>query len=517
MFDALSQRLGSVFDKLKRRGSLSASDVDEAMREVRIALLEADVALSVVKDFIKAVKERAVGAEVIKSVTPGQMVVKIVHDVLVEMLGGEPGKDYDEAAAREILLNIDRTPPVPILMVGLQGSGKTTTSGKIGLRLKTREKKRVLLASLDVYRPAAQKQLAILGEQTGVDTLPIIEGQMPVAIAKRAMDEARKGGYDVVILDTAGRLHIDQELMDEVAQVRDAVKPAETLLVTDAMIGQDAVTLAREFNDKIGITGIVLTRVDGDARGGAALSMRAVTGKPIKLLGMGEKLDALEGFHPDRIAGRILGMGDVVSLVEKAAANIDQVEAEQMAAKMMAGSFDLEDMLSQLRQIKKMGDIKGLLGMLPGIGKMKKQIDDAKLDDKVMARQEAIILSMTVQERRRPELIKASRKRRIAAGSGMDVADVNKLLKQYQQMAEMMKKMKKMGGKKGMMGALGGLFGANKMPDMPTDPDELRKLMGGAGGMPGLPPGMGGMGAGTPGGLPPDLLRAMGRKGSKKR
>ncbi len=519
MFDALSQRLGSVFDKLKRRGSLSASDVDEAMREVRIALLEADVALPVVKDFIKAVKERAVGAEVIKSVTPGQMVVKIVHDVLVEMLGGEPGKDYDEAAARETLLNIDSSiPPVPILMVGLQGSGKTTTSGKIGLRLKTREKKRVLLASLDVYRPAAQKQLAILGEQTGVDTLSIVEGQMPVAIAKRAMEEGRKGGYDVVILDTAGRLHIDQELMDEVAQVRDAVKPAETLLVTDAMIGQDAVTLAREFNEKIGITGIVLTRVDGDARGGAALSMRAVTGKPIKLLGMGEKLDALEGFHADRIAGRILGMGDVVSLVEKAAANIDQAEAEQMAAKMMAGSFDLEDMLSQLRQIKKMGDIKGLLGMMPGIGKMKKQLDAANIDDKVMARQEAIILSMTLQERRRPELIKASRKRRIAAGCGMDVASVNKLLKQHQQMAEMMKKMKKMGGKKGMMGALGGLFGANKMPDMPTDPEELKKLMGGGpGGMPGLPPGMGGLGGGTPGGLPPDLLRAMGRKGGKKR
>lgn len=522
MFDGLSQRLGSVFDKLKRRGSLSAADVDEAMREVRVALLEADVALSVVKDFIKTVKERAVGAEVIKSVTPGQMVVKIVHDVLVEMLGGQPGKEYDEAAAREAMLNIDRTPPVPILMVGLQGSGKTTTSGKIGLRLTSREKKRVLLASLDVYRPAAQKQLAVLGEQTGVDTLPIVEKQMPVAIAKRAMEEARKGGYDVVILDTAGRLHIDQELMDEVAQVRDVVKPAETLLVTDAMIGQDAVTLAREFNEKIGITGIVLTRVDGDARGGAALSMRAVTGKPIKLLGMGEKLDALEGFHADRIASRILGMGDVVSLVEKAAATFEQAEAEAMAAKMMAGTFDLEDMLGQLRQIKKMGDIKGLLGMLPGISKMKKQIDDAKLDDKVLARQEAIILSMTPQERRRPDLIKASRKRRIAAGSGMDVADVNKLLKQHQQMADVMKKMKKMGGKKGMLGALGGLFGGGGggMPaDMPTDPEALKKMLGGAGGgmPPGLPPGLGGGLGGTPGGLPPDLLRAMGRKGGKKR
>lgn len=523
MFEGLSTRLGSVFDKLKRRGALGESDVDEALREVRIALLEADVSLPVVKDFIKAVKERAVGAEVIKSVTPGQMVVKIVHDVLVEMLGGTLGTDKDaQAANAETALAIDRTPPVPILMVGLQGSGKTTTSGKIALRLKSREKMRVLLASLDVYRPAAQKQLAILGEQTGVDSLPIVEGQMPVAIAKRAMEEARKGGYDVVILDTAGRLHIDQELMDEVAQVRDVVRPAETLLVTDAMIGQDAVTLAREFNEKIGITGIVLTRVDGDARGGAALSMRAVTGKPIKLLGMGEKLDALEGFHADRIAGRILGMGDVVSLVEKAAATIDQAEAEKLAAKMMEGRFDLEDMLGQLRQVQKMGDIKGLLGMLPGVAKMKQQIDNAKLDNKVIARQEAIILSMTPDERRRPELIKASRKRRIAAGAGMDVADVNKLLKQHQQMADVMKKMKKMGGKKGMLGALGGLFGAGKMPDMPSDPAALQKMLGGAGGGGGLPPGFppmpgGGGGAGLPGGLPPDLLRALGRPGGKKK
>ncbi|WP_019645789.1 signal recognition particle protein [Novispirillum itersonii] len=509
MFDGLSQRLGSVLDKLRGRGALTESDVNDAMREVRVALLEADVALPVVKDFINRVKERAVGQDVIRSITPGQMVVKIVNDALTEMLGG--GDTESE-------LNINRTPPVPVLMVGLQGSGKTTTSGKIALRLKNRDKKKVLLASLDVYRPAAQKQLAILGEQIGVESLPIVDGQMPVAIATRAMDVARKGGYDVVILDTAGRLHIDQELMDEVAAVRDVVTPAETLLVTDAMIGQDAVTLAREFNEKIGISGIVLTRIDGDARGGAALSMRAVTGKPIKLLGVGEKLDALEGFHPDRIASRILGMGDVVSLVEKAAATIEAEDAAKMAAKLMEGSFDLEDMLSQFRQIKKMGDIKGLLGMMPGISKMKKQIDEANIDNKVIARQEAIILSMTPQERRKPDLLKASRKRRIAAGAGVDVSDVNRLLKQHQQMADMMKQMKKMGGKKGLMGALGGLFGkGGGMPDpaeLGGPMPDLSQLSKG-----GLPPGFPGKlpGLGGAGGLSPDVLAAISRRGGKKR
>lgn len=509
MFDGLSQRLGSVLDKLRGRGALTESDVNDAMREVRVALLEADVALPVVKDFINRVKERAVGQDVIRSITPGQMVVKIVNDALTEMLGG--GDTESE-------LNINRTPPVPVLMVGLQGSGKTTTSGKIALRLKNRDKKKVLLASLDVYRPAAQKQLAILGEQIGVESLPIVDGQMPVAIATRAMDVARKGGYDVVILDTAGRLHIDQELMDEVAAVRDVVTPAETLLVTDAMIGQDAVTLAREFNEKIGISGIVLTRIDGDARGGAALSMRAVTGKPIKLLGVGEKLDALEGFHPDRIASRILGMGDVVSLVEKAAATIEAEDAAKMAAKLMEGTFDLEDMLSQFRQIKKMGDIKGLLGMMPGISKMKKQIDEANIDNKVIARQEAIILSMTPQERRKPDLLKASRKRRIAAGAGVDVSDVNRLLKQHQQMADMMKQMKKMGGKKGLMGALGGLFGkGGGMPDpaeLGGPMPDLSQLSKG-----GLPPGFPGKlpGLGGAGGLSPDVLAAISRRGGKKR
>jgi signal recognition particle subunit SRP54 len=516
MFDGLSTRLGAVFDKLTRRGTLSEADVGEAMREVRVALLEADVALPVVKDFIAKVKERAVGQGVIKSVTPGQMVVKIVHDALVEMLGG--GEDPEKAEA-ESRLDFNHVPPVPLLMVGLQGSGKTTTSGKIALRLKTRERKKVLLASLDVYRPAAQKQLAVLGEQTGVDSLPIVDGQKPVAIARRAMDEGRKGGYDVVILDTAGRLHIDAELMDEVAQVRDAVKPAETLLVTDAMIGQDAVTLAREFNEKIGITGIVLTRVDGDARGGAALSMRAVTGKPIKMLGVGEKLDALEGFHPERIAGRILGMGDVVSLVERAAETIETAEAEKLAARMMEGKFDLEDMLAQFRQLKKMGDVKGLLGMMPGIGKMKKQIEAANIDDKLIGRQEAIILSMTLKERRNPDLIKASRKKRIAAGSGVHVAEVNKVLKQHQQMAGVMKQMKKMGGKKGLKGAFGGLFGGADPADLQAamqggEMPDLSRLQGGGGLPPGLGGGLGG-GPGTPGGLSPDLLKAMGRKGGK--
>ncbi len=446
MFESLSSRLGEVFERLKRRGALSETDVAEALREVRVALLEADVALPVVKDFIATVKERAVGQEVVRSVTPGQMVVKIVHDCLTETLG----------AAEEI--NLLATPPVPILMVGLQGSGKTTTSAKIALRLKTLDKKKVLLASLDIYRPAAQQQLEILARQADVGSLPVLMGEKPVAIARRAMETGRREGYDVVILDTAGRLHIDDVLMAEVAEVRDAVKPAETLLVVDAMTGQDAVNLAREFNQKIGVSGLVLTRVDGDARGGAALSMRAVTGRPIKFLGAGEKLDALEVFHPDRVAGRILGMGDVVSLVEKAIGSFEEDEAEKLAAKMAKGKFDLDDMASQFRQVKKMGDLKGIIGMLPGIGKIKKQIDDAKIDNKMIDRQEAIILSMTKGERKNPDLIKASRKRRIAAGAGVSVQDVNKLLKQFQQMADMMKKVSKMGQKGLMRHGLPGLF-----------------------------------------------------------
>lgn len=445
MFDTLAEKLSGVFDRLARRGALTESDVDTAMREIRIALLEADVALPVVKDFVAKVREQAVGQAVVKSVTPSQMVVKIVNDALVETLGGE-----------NAALDLNAPAPVPVLMVGLQGSGKTTTSAKLALRLK-KDKKRVLLASLDVYRPAAQEQLAQLGKQIDVAVLPVIVGEKPKAIAARAMAEAKKG-YDVVILDTAGRLHIDLDMMAEVAEVRALVNPHETLLVVDALAGQDAANIAREFNEKIGITGIVLTRIDGDSRGGAALSMRAVTGRPIKFLGAGEKVEALEPFHPDRLAGRILGMGDVVSLVETAAGKMDKDEAERVAKRMMDGRFDLNDLLSQLRQMQKMGDLKGLLGLIPGMGKFKAQIDAAKIDDKVFKRQEAIILSMTPRERRNPDIIKASRKKRIADGCGLTVQEVNKLLKQYDQMADMMKKVKKM-GKRGLFGGLPGGFG----------------------------------------------------------
>jgi signal recognition particle subunit SRP54 len=438
MFENLTQRLGEVFDRLTRRGALGEADVDAALREVRIALLEADVALPVVKDFIAEVRDRAVGEAVLKSVTPGQMVIKIVHDRLVAMLGADSqGLDLNAPA------------PVPILMVGLQGSGKTTTTAKIALRLKTRERRKVLMASLDTRRPAAQEQLAVLGTQADVATLNIVPGEPPVAIAKRALQTARLGGYDVVMLDTAGRLHIDDELMAEVAEVRDVAGPAETLLVADAMTGQDAINVAQAFRDRIGLTGIVLTRVDGDARGGAALSMRAVTQCPIKLIGVGEKLEALEDFHPSRVAGRILGMGDVVSLVEKAAETIEQEEAEKLAARMQKGQFDLNDLAQQLKQLQRMGGLGGIMGLLPGVAKVQKQLAGANIDEKVLKRQEAIILSMTRAERRKPELIKASRKQRIAGGSGTSVADVNRLLKQFAEMQRMMKQVNKL-GKKGL-------------------------------------------------------------------
>ena len=449
MFEGLSGRLGGIFDKLRGRGSLSEADVVEALREVRVALLEADVALPVVRDLIAKVRERAVGVEVIRSVAPGQQVVKIVNDALVEALGGV-------GAATGIDLNA--AAPVAILMVGLQGSGKTTTSGKIALRLKNRDKKKVLLASLDVHRPAAQQQLAFLATQVGVASLPIVPGQTPLQIAARAMDLARRELFDVVVLDTAGRLAIDDVLMDEVASVKLATNPHETLLVVDAMTGQDAVNIASAFQAKVGITGIVMTRVDGDARGGAALSMRAVTGAPIKLLGAGEKLDALEDFHPDRIAGRILGMGDIVSLVERASENIDQAEAEKLAARMQKGQFTLEDYASQLRQIGKMGNLQGILSMLPGVGKLKAQLGDANLDTSILKRQSAIISAMTPKERRQPDIIKASRKKRIAAGSGVQVQDVNRLLKQFDDMSVMMKRMSKMGQKGMMRGGLAGLM-----------------------------------------------------------
>jgi signal recognition particle subunit SRP54 len=447
MFESLSSKLGEVFDRLRKRGALTEADVDAALREVRVALLEADVALPVVKDFMAGVRIRAIGADVVKSVTPGQMVVKIVHDHLVETLGSNAAE-----------INLRANPPVPVLMVGLQGSGKTTTTAKLALRLKNRDKKKVLMASLDTRRPAAQEQLAVLGTQTETATLPIIAGQGPVEIARRAMETGSREGYDIVLLDTAGRLAIDDELMAEAAAVRDAVTPAETLLVVDAMTGQDAVNTARSFNEKIGVSGIVLTRVDGDARGGAALSMRAVTGKPIKFIGLGEKLDALDIFHPDRIAGRILGMGDIVGLVEKAAETVERDEAEKLAAKVQKGQFDFDDMASQLKQLRKMGGLSSVMNLLPGIGKMKQQLANTKIDDKLVKRQEAIISSMTKKERRDAKLLNASRKRRIAAGSGTSVEEINRLVKQYLEMPRMMKQVSKLGQKGLMRTGMGGLF-----------------------------------------------------------
>jgi signal recognition particle subunit SRP54 len=448
MFDSLQERLGEVLGQLTRRGALSEADVDAALREVRIALLEADVALPVVKDFVETVKDKAIGEQVLRSVAPGQMVIKVVHDHLIEMLGTEA-----------VALDFDATPPVAIMLVGLQGSGKTTSCAKIGLRLTERSKKKVLMASLDVRRPAAPEQLKVLGLQAGVRTLDIVPGEPPVAIAKRAIQTGALEGFDVVLLDTAGRLAVDDEMMAEAAAVRDAAKPHETLLVADAMTGQDAVTVAAGFHDKVGLTGIVLTRVDGDARGGAALSMRAVTGCPIKLMGVGEKLDALEDFHPDRIASRILGMGDVVSLVEKAAETLEQDEAEKLAKKLEKGKFDLDDLGQQLKQMQKMGGISDMLKLLPGMSKAQQaQLGKANVDDKMIARQLAILSSMTPGERRRPEIVKASRKQRVAAGSGTTVQEVNKLMKQHKEASRMVKRVKKM-GKKGMLrGGLGGLM-----------------------------------------------------------
>ena len=443
MFDGLRTRFEDVFDRLKRRGALSEGDVSAAMREIRIALLEADVALPVVKEFIDTVGAEAVGQEVLRSINPGQMVVKAVNDRLVEMLGAS-SEGIDLAAA----------PPVAVMMVGLQGSGKTTTTAKLGKRLASLDRRKVLLASLDVRRPAAQEQLAILGAQAELATLPVIPLQTPRMIADRAMETARKEGYDVVLLDTAGRLAIDDALMEEAATIADAAAPRETLLVADAMTGQDAVATATAFHRRLGLTGIVLTRVDGDARGGAALSMRAVTGCPIKLLGTGEGLDALEPFHPDRIASRILGMGDVVSLVEKAQETIAEEEAETLARKMQKGRFDFDDLAKQLRQIRTMGGLGGIAKLLPGVGKVQKQLANANVDEAILVRQQAIISSMTPTERRRPEIIKASRKRRIAAGSGVTVQDVNRLMKQFQEMNRMMKKMNRLGSKGLMRGGM---------------------------------------------------------------
>ena len=479
MFDSLSERLAGVFDKLRGRGALTELDVRAAMREVRIALLEADVALPVVKDFVDRATERAIGAEVIRSVTPGQMVVKIVHDALVETLGG----GEDGAGPEGLQLGV--TPPAVIMMVGLQGSGKTTTTAKIARRLSERERKKVLMASLDVARPAAQEQLRVLGEQSGVATLPVIAGQQPVDIARRARQAAKLQGFDVLMLDTAGRLHVDQALMAEMQAVAAAGEPSEILLVVDSLTGQDAVNVAQSFAGQVNLTGVVLTRMDGDARGGAALSMRAVTGKPIKFAGTGEKLDALEEFFPERVAGRILGMGDVVGLVERAAETFEAESAEKMAAKLAKGQFDMEDLRTQLSQMKKMGGLGALAGMIPGMAKAKAALDSGAVDEKILSRMEAVICSMTPKERAKPDLINAKRKIRIAKGAGTTVQEVNKVMKMHQEMEGAMKRLKKMGGLKAMAAMMGNMGGGGGL-------GALGGLLGGGkGGMPGLPPGAG--------------------------
>ena len=490
MFDSLSDRLGGVFDRLRGRGALTEADVRSAMREVRVALLEADVALPVARDFTEKVTEQAVGQNVLRSVTPGQMVVKIVSDALTEMLGSDESE-----------LMLDVTPPAVVMMVGLQGSGKTTTTAKIAKRLTGRDRKKVLMASLDVNRPAAQEQLATLGTQTEVTTLPIVQGQQPVDIARRALQAAKLQGYDVLMLDTAGRLHVDQALMDEMKAVADVAKPAEILLVVDSLTGQDAVNVAQSFSEQVPLTGVVLTRMDGDARGGAALSMRAVTGKPIKFAGVGEKLDALEAFHPQRVAGRILGMGDVVSLVARAAETIQQEDAEKMAAKLAKGQFDMNDLKAQLQQMRRMGGLGALAGMLPGMKKAQAAMNASNMDDKILVRMEAMIGSMTPRERSKPELLNAKRKIRVAKGSGTTVQDLNKLLKMHQEMSTAMKRIRKMGGLKGMMamlgkGGMGGLGNAIGGADMGAAMDQMGKL-------PGLPGG---------GGIPPELANLMNKK-----
>jgi signal recognition particle subunit SRP54 len=485
MFESLSERLGGVFERLTKQGALSDADVATALREVRVALLEADVSLPVARDFVKRVQDKATGQAVTKSVTPGQQVVKIVHDELIRVLAGDGPADA---------LKIDN-PPSALLMVGLQGSGKTTTTAKLAKRLKDRNGKRVLMASLDTNRPAAMEQLQILGAQIGVDTLPIVKGETAVQIAKRAKTQASLGGYDVYMLDTAGRLHIDEVLMDEVQAVRDVVSPRETLLVVDGLTGQDAVNVATEFDGKVGITGVVLTRMDGDGRGGAALSMRAVTGKPIRFVGLGEKMDALETFEADRVAGRILGMGDIVALVEKAQETFEAEQAERMAKRFAKGLFNMNDLKMQLDQMLKMGGMQGLMGMMPGMGKMQKAAEEAGFNDQMLRRQIALINSMTKRERANPDLLQASRKKRIAAGAGLDVADLNRLLKQHRQMADMMKKMGKGGMMKQAMKAMMGKGGG--MPDLANmTPEQMeeaaRGMKQGMGGMPqmGLPRGL---------------------------
>ena len=502
MFEALNERLTGVFDRITGRGALSEKDIAEAMREVRVALLEADVALPVVKDFIAFASERAQGEDVIRSVKPADQVIKIVHDGLIEMLGGE----------EPVPLNLNATPPAVILMSGLQGSGKTTTSAKLALKLTKSERKKVMMASLDTRRPAAMEQLETLGKQIDVATLPIVKGESAVQITKRALQAAKLQGFDVLILDTAGRTTLDEAMMAEAAEVAAVSKPVETILVADSLTGQDAVRTARAFHERLPLTGLILTRADGDGRGGAMLSMRAVTGLPIKYLGAGEKVDALEVFDARRVAGRILGQGDIVALVEKASEELDQVKAEKMARKLAKGQFDLDDLAGQLAQMKRMGGLQGIMGMLPGAAKMKAQMANANIDDKMISRQEAIISSMTKAERKKPDVLNASRKRRIAAGAGVEVQEINRLLKQHRQMADAVKALSKGGGKNlqkmaAMMGMGGGgadmarlqAMGGGKLP--PPDPEKLKSMLPGLGapGGPDLPPG------GLPGlpGFPP--------------
>jgi signal recognition particle subunit SRP54 len=494
MFEALSERLTGVFDRLGGRGLLSEKDVDEALREVRVALLEADVALPVARDFVAKARERATGEAVIRSVRPADQIIKIVNDGLVETLGGD----------EPVPLNLAATPPVVILIAGLQGSGKTTLAAKLGLRLRTAERKKVLMASLDIRRPAAMEQLAQLGQRAEVETLPVVAGQSAADIARRALSAARLGGYDVLILDTAGRTTLDEAMMAEAAEIARISSPAETLLVADSLTGQDAVRTAKAFHERLPLTGLVLTRVDGDGRGGAALSMRAVTGLPIKFLSTGEKIDALDVFDARRIAGRILGQGDVVALVEKAAAEVDQADAERMAKKLAKGQFDLDDLAEQLRQMRRMGGMEGLMSLLPGVQKVKKQISEAGIDDRMIKRQEAIIGSMTKLERRKPDVLNASRKRRVASGAGVEVQEINRLLKQHRQMSDVVKSMSRNGGKgfARMAGAMAGMGGG--------DMERLRAMGAGklappGGGLPGLggsptspPPGLGGLGGGFP-------------------
>ncbi|GGO98227.1 signal recognition particle protein [Stakelama pacifica] len=490
MFDSLSDRLGGVFDRLRGRGALTEADVRTAMREVRVALLEADVALPVARKFVDDVTEKAIGQDVLRSVTPGQQVVKIVNDELIAMLGPDTAE-----------LEINVSPPAVIMLVGLQGSGKTTTTAKLAKRLSGTERKKVMMASLDVNRPAAQEQLAVLGQQAEVATLPIVQGQQPVDIARRALQSAKLQGHDVLLLDTAGRLHVDQALMDEMKAVADIAKPAEILLVVDSLTGQDAVNVATSFSEQVPLTGVILTRMDGDARGGAALSMRSVTGKPIKFAGMGEKLDALEAFHPKRVAGRILGMGDVVSLVEKAAATIEQEDAERMASRLAKGKFDMNDLRAQLQQMRRMGGIGGIAGMMPGLKKAQAAMASGAVDERLLLRMDAMITSMTPTEREKPALLNAKRKIRVAKGSGTTVQDVNRLLKMHQEMQTAMKKIKKMGGIKGMMamlgkagagggmGGLGNALGGQQLGDAMRGMEGIPGLPNGKGDMPQLPPG----------------------------